>query len=273
MGQKTNPILLKLEKINNWESKYLGSKITEHSIYTKKDIELWYFISRLFDTHGFILKTCQINYSKKSMHIFISYYQKINEVPGKQKPDNKLKKIREVIKTRKSLLKNLFETITWFMNQRIKVYFTVQKLLNNSLNKVFRNKKSIKKMLIRLQRYKKEKLFWETVCSILACILNWNSSKLLAYFLANQINHFENQNYFFRFITKSLNVLKSSAKSNLKRIKIIIKGRINGWPWSRKKIITIINNICSKSVTLDYGEKVSFTKNGTLGIKTWMDDN
>jgi hypothetical protein len=40
MGQKTNPNIFQINKKNNWKLKYFEKKITENSIYLKKNLEI-----------------------------------------------------------------------------------------------------------------------------------------------------------------------------------------------------------------------------------------
>ena len=257
MGQKTNPILLQIEKTKNWDSKYVATKTYEHSIYAKKDFELWNFIFKFLNRNGFVLKTCWINYCQKSLHIFVSYYQ--DRFSFKESLDNK-----------NVFLKNLLETLTRMTNNKFKVVLIIQKLSNNYFKKVFRNRKVLKKVLVPLKRYKKEIMFWKLVHYIFICVLHTNSSNLLNYFLADTIKQFQNHNTFLNTVRRFFFILNKSVNYRLRGVKIIFKGRINGWPRARKKILNLINTVSDNELSLSFNEKTSFTKNGTLGIKIWI---
>lgn len=80
MGQKTNPNIFQLGKTNNWQSKYFEKKITEHSIYSKKDLEIRNFIQKFFKDHGRIVHHCKLCYLDKSLHVFVSYHLNLSTV-------------------------------------------------------------------------------------------------------------------------------------------------------------------------------------------------
>ena len=80
MGQKTNPNIFQLGKTNNWQSKYFGGKITEHAIYSRKDLEIRNFIQKFFRDHGRIIHHCKLCYLNKSLHIFVSYHLNLSSL-------------------------------------------------------------------------------------------------------------------------------------------------------------------------------------------------
>ena len=62
--------------------------------------------------------------------------------------------------------------------------------------------------------------------------------------------------------------------SKCKGIKIKIKGRFNGAPRARDKYILIGNGVPALTIDskIDYAEDVSFTANGTFGVKVWINE-
>ena len=80
MGQKTNPNIFQLGKTNNWQSKYFEKKITEHAIYSRKDLEIRNFIQKFFRDHGKIIHYCKLCYLNKSLHIFVSYHLNLSSL-------------------------------------------------------------------------------------------------------------------------------------------------------------------------------------------------
>jgi ribosomal protein S3 len=80
MGQKTNPNIFQLGKTNNWQSKYFGKKITEHALYSRKDLEIRNFIQKFFRDHGRIVHYCKLCYLNKSLHIFVSYHLNLSSL-------------------------------------------------------------------------------------------------------------------------------------------------------------------------------------------------
>ena len=77
--------------------------------------------------------------------------------------------------------------------------------------------------------------------------------------------------FFLSFLKQTLTVLSSSNLSKVKGIKIIIKGRLNGVPRARHKIITIGDvPVQSVSALIDYAQTSAHNANGSYGIKVWV---
>ena len=57
-------------------------------------------------------------------------------------------------------------------------------------------------------------------------------------------------------------------------VKIVIKGRFNGAPRARSKIIQVGNiPLQSFKAKIDYSQTTSYTPNGTFGVKVWICEN
>ena len=99
-------------------------------------------------------------------------------------------------------------------------------------------------------------------------VLNNASAKLLAKFIIIQIRNQKRHNYFLLFLKRTVIAFNAIPTSKINGIKIIIKGRFNGAPRSRNRIIqsgqvplqTISSNI-------SYYNTKAFTVYGTFGIK------
>ena len=175
-----------------------------------------------------------------------------------------IKKIFENLKM-KLLINQFFECLTKFTSKKFNIFLTFQRL-----NSIIRQ--TIKKKLIKLRKYKNNKFFQEGIKILFTCATNKKSSKLLAQFIAIQLKNLKHHNFFLRFIKNTLTLLKKNIFSNFKGIKIKIKGRLNGRPRARHRIIKIANNIPVLSIksNINYSETTAFTSNGTLGVKVWI---
>jgi ribosomal protein S3 len=131
--------------------------------------------------------------------------------------------------------------------------------------------KTIKKKIVRLKNYENNKFYKKSLTCSFIFLQNLQSSNLLATLIANELSKIKRHNFFFRFLKEALELIKINSLLKLKGIKIQIKGRINGRPRAKKKTIIIGKNvpILSMVTDVDYSEKVSYTANGTLGIKVW----
>ena len=78
-------------------------------------------------------------------------------------------------------------------------------------------------------------------------------------------------NYFLIFLKQVLDLLVKTKVSKMKGIKIVVKGRFNNVPRAKTKII-LIGNIPIQTLEKDinYHESAAYTKNGTYGIKVWV---
>jgi hypothetical protein len=141
MGQKTNPNIFQLGKTNNWKSKYFEKKITEYSIYSKKDLEIKNFIHTFFKNQKIkiTIHHCKLYYLDKSLHIFISYHQNLDWL-SLAITNNK---------TKKSQVK---EKIQWIKKKKI----AIENFLNHQ--KIYNTKKKIKNKTLKIQKLKTYKV-------------------------------------------------------------------------------------------------------------------
>ena len=356
MGQKTNPIIFRLNNTKNWESKYFEKKSTENALYDFKDVEIRNFIQRFFDYNGLTIHELKLSYFDNSLHIFISYFstlkslslinltnkeQKIklintkinhksltsyrhlkksvkkytrykelnyinkiaqnlnnnfsNEQLSIIKRERKVSRLRRVkflkyyknylttqkqrnivnIKTNEFLNK-FFESLSQFTENKVNISLTLTKL-NNTIKQNISKKKSkvLKKKLVKLRRYKQNDFFKEGINIMFLTATRQNSAKLLSQFIATQLKKLKRHNFFLRFLKNTLVLFTTKTFSNLKGIKIKIKGRFNRAPRARHKIIEIGNGVPVLTINskLDYSETTAFTPNGTFGVKVWICGN
>lgn len=195
----------------------------------------------------------------------ISYYKKyIN-----------LKQNKVIINSfSKEFLKTLFNGLSNFYKNLNNITL-ILKPLNNSLNKIISFKKFLKfkKKLIKLRKYQKNSFFKESVGIAFSIITNRSSSELLSKYIAKNIGELKRHNFFLRFLETLLPIFISKSKlSIVKGIKIKIKGRINGRPRAKSKIINIGKEVPLFTIdsSVNYSETTAYTANGTLGVKVWI---
>ena len=65
--------------------------------------------------------------------------------------------------------------------------------------------------------------------------------------------------------------MSSSGSSKIKGVKIVIRGRLNGVPRAKQKII-IVGDVPVQSISakLDYSQTTIHNSNGSYGIKVWV---
>jgi ribosomal protein S3 len=170
-----------------------------------------------------------------------------------------------------SFLNQLLEGLSLFTNKSLDIFTTFQQLnetIKPELNK--RKVKLLKKSLALLRKYNRNSFFKDGVNLMYTCTTQRDSSELLAQFIANELKKLKRHNFFLRFLKATLALFSSKAFSELGGIKIKVKGRFNGAPRARHKTIKIGNvPVLTLSSDISYAEAVSFTSNGTFGVKVW----
>jgi ribosomal protein S3 len=209
-------------------------------------------------------------------------------VPEQSKKKRRIKLIRFYKKflglKKNKLIKNIM--VNNFLNRfftGLQIFFNnltgvtlILKPLDGNLKKVIKKKKLIllKKKLIRLKKYQKNDFFKEGVSLMFTSIINRNSAQLLATYIASNLKKLKKHNFFLKFLKSVLGIFINKNFSKVKGIKIKIKGRINGVPRAKHKIIKIGKRMSILSINspISYAENTAFTANGTLGVKVWVNE-
>ena len=168
----------------------------------------------------------------------------------------------------------MFESLTKFLGNQINLTLVLRPL-NNNTRLLFNAKqqKILKKKLVQLRKYQRNEFFKEGINLAFSCVNNENSSNLLSKFIAENIKKLKRHNFFFNFLKNILTIfVMKTFSSTIKGIKIKIKGRLNGAPRAKRKIINIGKNmpVLTLSSKINYSEATSYTSNGTLGVKVWV---
>jgi ribosomal protein S3 len=174
-----------------------------------------------------------------------------------------------------NFLNSFFESLQKFFNQLTNVAL-ILKPLDADIKKIIKQKRLllIKKKLIRLKKYQKNDFFKEGVNLIFTSIINRNSSQLLANYISVNLKKLKRHNFFLRFLKSILNTFINKKFSRVKGVKIKIKGRINGAPRAKKKILKVGKRMPVMTINspISYAENTAFTSNGTLGVKVWISE-
>jgi ribosomal protein S3 len=166
-----------------------------------------------------------------------------------------------------NILNNMFNTINLFMNNKwdIVVNFCC---INKNLNffKIYQ-----KRNLILLQKFRGAPFFKDGIELLFHVTYNRNSANLLAKFVSLQFKKIKRHKFFLAFLKKTLTVLLNSTLSKVQGIKIIVRGRLNGAPRAKHKIITIGDVPTQRiNANMDYAQTTSHDANGSYGVKVWI---
>lgn len=172
-----------------------------------------------------------------------------------------------------TFLTKFFESLSLFTKQKIN-FSLVLRPINAKIKQEItkKNLKALKKNLVRLRRYEKNKFFKEGIDIMFLSVIQQNSAQLLARFIAQELQKQKRHNFFIRFLKNTLTQFHTKTFSSIRGIKIQIKGRFNGAPRARHKILEIKNGVPAMTINskIDYSEASSFTTNGTFGVKVWI---
>jgi ribosomal protein S3 len=281
MGQKTNASIFRLGlKNSEWKYKYIEKNAEESTIFLYKNIEIHNYIDTIFKHYNLLIHSCKIEYTYNTANILIFFYEsnnstfKFNSINSKKKDS-----LQQTFTTNKKLTSFLIKNvITPSLNLYIK-----NKIINvktQNLNKKFETQLIKKKQY--LFEYKKAlkllknllKTPWQKdlIKILFVSISEKNSSKLLADMISFCLNKQKKKhNYLLFILKKSLLLLIKLNFSKIKGIKIVITGRFNGVPRAKKKVLKIgIIPLQSFNAHVNYYNSVSYTPNGTFGVKVWV---
>lgn len=166
-----------------------------------------------------------------------------------------------------SVLNKMFKTLSLFMGNeaKINVHFCC---INKDLSFL---KNTQKKNFILLQKFRNTLFLKEGLELLFYVTCSKNSANLLTKFIALQIQKIKRQKFFLSFLKQSLTAMLNSTVSQVKGIKIILKGRLNGVPRAKHKII-VIGDVPVQSISekIDYAQTTIHNSNGSYGIKVWV---
>lgn len=183
----------------------------------------------------------------------------------------------ESFRTHENLIKNGFieqilETLSLFTSKKFHIFLVFRNLNKGMTFKLSKEEQNfLKKKILFLKRYSKNKFFRESLNIVFTTIKVKNSAEIIAEFLAQQIAFLNRHNHFLVFVKKLLNLFINSKFSKIKGVKIVINGRFNGAPRAKSRLI-LIGNVSTQTITnfMDYAQTTSYTKNGTFGVKVWI---
>ena len=161
----------------------------------------------------------------------------------------------------------VFEVLDLFSNSQ----------LNVTLNFCCANKDlyflkfSKEKIFMSLQKFRNTPFFKEGIELLFNVTHNSNSANLLAKFIVFQLKKIKRQKFFLSFLKQSLTILSNSDQSKIKGVKIMIKGRLNGVPRAKQKMI-VIGDVPTQSIAakVDYSQATMHNSNGSYGIQVWV---
>nr|YP_010377446.1 ribosomal protein S3 [Hemiaulus sinensis]QYB23182.1 ribosomal protein S3 [Hemiaulus sinensis] len=263
MGQKTNSNIFRLGvKNTEWVSKYQEINPEESTFLVNNDLEIRNYINRIFEINGLIINSCKIRYNKTNINIYVTYYvlEQFNINLNNNNSKNLINFLNSLAISLNIFVKNNYNT-----SIKLKTKNLNKKLVKQGKNNTFRN------LIKKLRKFSKNIIFKDLINILLITVTQTNSSRLLSEFIAIQMKKNKKHNFFLSFLKKVLTEFLNVNFSKIKGIKIVINGRFNGAPRSRKKIIQLGSiPLQSFNSKISYNQSISYTNNGTFGINVWV---
>lgn len=193
---------------------------------------------------------------------FKSRHSDINFLPSKSLIDKDFKSPKLA-----GVLENFFKVLSLFTKNRLNISVNFR-CVNKDLSFL---KITQRKNFILLQKFRNTPFLRDGIELLFHVVCNNTSANLLAKFIASQIRKTKRHKFFLSFLKQSLSTLLRSSVSKVKGVKIIIKGRLNGVPRAKHKIITM-GDVPAQSISehIDYAQTTVHNSNGSYGIKVWI---
>ena len=167
----------------------------------------------------------------------------------------------------KSVFDQLFKVLSLFTGNKLNIVINFC-CINKDLTFL---KFSQTKKFSLLQKFRNTPFLKEGLELLFHVVYNKNSANLLVRFIALQLKKIKRQKLFFSFLKQVLSILIDSNFSQVKGIKIIVKGRLNGVPRAKHRIITV-GDVPVQGINeeLDYSQTTVHNSSGSYGIKAWI---
>ena len=172
-----------------------------------------------------------------------------------------------------NFLKRCSESLNIFTKKKYNTVLVLQQINQNIIyNLTYRQLQSLKKLVTQLRQFKNSNFFKKGINIILSTLINLNSIELLVNYISTQLQTEKRQGFFFKFLVKTFSLLIKHNFSKVKSVKILIKGRINGKPRAKKKLISINKYMSLMTInsSIHSTQSTAYTPNGTFGVKLWI---
>lgn len=265
MAQKVNAILFRRSlECYEWNQKYIKLNTEEYSSILYKNLEIKKYLQNLFKSYGFFILTLKLELFRSELIIHVSFLKNFQE-----KSENKKKKLSKIIN------KSIITVLNDYYEKKVNVTVKLQdlnKLFEDNVIKFKSNRFEYNRLLKKLKSVRNYPSYSHLIKVVLIIITNKKSSKLLAETIAHLISSQKRRhNNILMFFKKSFDILINSKISLVSGIRILISGRINGFPRAKSRLLKF-GSLPLQSIKsyVDYHESKAYTPNGTFGIKVWI---
>jgi hypothetical protein len=276
--QSSNSTFLLSELNKSQKIKFVKNKIDSKGIPQKTYNSILKTIKNQCDYGNIIYKTNL----KKSQ-----YKYALNKVKIQSKRSKALKYYKKYLQLTASkdfntlnsntFINKLLKSISQFWQEKIKITLILTPLNNHiKTNLTKKQHKLLRKKVVQLRKYQRNEFFREGVNLIFSSVNLRDSANLISEFISQNLRKLKRHNFFLKFIKNILSIFISKTfSSKIKGVKIKIKGRFNGAPRAKSKILQIGKHmpVLTLNAKISYSETTAYTANGTFGVKVWVCEN
>jgi ribosomal protein S3 len=249
-AEEKHGIIYKKSYADSFSSAVLSDKIIKNSLLQNS--------SKLYKLKRYLKLNSQ------SQLLTQSYFTKLREA----QKNKYLKSLSSETKIKlEGFMSNFFTVLNSFLSSQSNIAINFC-CINKNVQFL---KSTQKKTFISFQKFRTTPFFQEGIELLFNVVYNANSANLLAKFIAFQLKKIKRHKFLLSFLKQTLTILLNSNLAKIKGVKIIVKGRLNGVPRAKHKII-IVGDVPVQTISakLDYSQATAHNSNGSYGIKVWV---
>lgn len=297
MARQTNPIIIRLGLQNAfWHFKYFTKKPEENSIYVYQNIQLKNYFHEILTRLGLFFHNITIIKNYNTLKLLISYFV-TNKLVVLTRSDRKTYRfkfrraeIKGIISCKKSIIlkKSLTRKIvqrTSFVGQILKsltlfkkfdthVFLKFKQINKNKTTGFTKNEKlELKQKFLFLRRFYKKSFFKGITNSLLILAKFTHCAELFLNIISQELLVTKRHSTIIFFLKLTILLLKSAHFYKIDGVKLSLKGKLSKSGRSAKNEFNF--GIVPTQVffsKLTYAQKTVFLKNGTIGLKTWVNE-
>lgn len=297
MVRQINSTITRLGLQNtSWQFKYFTKNPEQNSIYIYQNTQLKKYFEEAMLRAGFFFHNLTVLKNEKKLKLLISYYTTSKFSKFIQWDQNKFyfvyvtKKLKHIIDCKKSiflkksLIKNIalrksflghiVKSLSDFKNSNTNILLKFRQV--NKDNNFYLSKNDLshfKKNLLFLRRFYKKQFFKGIVNSILITIRLTSCASFFTNLVSKELLLIKKHTVLLFFIKQALNLFTKTSFSKIKGLKLFLKGKLtkSGRASQNKLSFGIVPTqiLLSKLI---YTQKTLFLKNGTISLKTWVNE-
>ena len=273
MGHKVNAFSFRIRR--NWDSLYFFKNKNILNNFIIQDIRLREYINQVCFHQKKIAYNFKIFRCSKNLFIFFKFLNFLTSDKKLQRGSINKKDLKNNSELQKYKRLPYIKDLKKHLSTNICKFFKIEKVFIFCFNSGFPKKKNNRfiKYFFKKDFYRKNFIY---ISNLIVLSLVNKSSKILSLGISELLKKLVKHNQFLRLLSKVLFVYFKffsllKRKKFIKGYRIEIKGKINGKPRKKKRVISSgPMPFSSINCNISYFFSESFTKYGIFGVKVWL---